>query len=397
MQVIVALETRFERTPDGRVWTQTMNAYPFWSRYLAVFEGVRTVARVRDVSAILPEWQRADGEGVTFAALPDYAGLQQYLWKALQVRRAARNAFQLGDAVILRVSSMAGAILQAYLRQIRYPYGVEVVGDPYDVFSPGAFKHPLRPLFRWWFTRKLREQCARASAAAYVTAGALQARYPCPNYSVGVSDVEITDAALVSAPRKYHPVARPFTLITVGSLAHFYKGPDVLIEALARCIKQGVDLNLVLVGDGKHRSELQERVSDLGIEERVRFLGQLTMGDAVRAQLDRADLFVLPSRQEGLPRALVEAMARALPCIGSTVGGIPELLASEDLVTPGDAAGLAAKIREVLTNLRRLESMSARNLRSAREYHDDILKEKRLDFYRQVKEKTLKWQGEQGR
>ena len=62
------------------------------------------------------------------------------------------------------------------------------------------------------------------------------------------------------------------------------------------------------------------------LRDRVRFRGQLTTPVDVRAELDRADLFVLPSRQEGLPRAMIEAMARALPCIGSSVGGIPELL-----------------------------------------------------------------------
>ena len=88
------------------------------------------------------------------------------------------------------------------------------------------------------------------------------------------------------------------------------------------------------------------------------FLGQLPAGEMVRAQLDKADLFILPSKTEGLPRALVEAMARALPCIGTTVGGIPELLPSEDLVPPGDVKALAETIEDVLRRPERLAKMS---------------------------------------
>jgi glycosyltransferase involved in cell wall biosynthesis len=120
----------------------------------------------------------------------------------------------------------------------------------------------------------------------------------------------------------------------------------------------------------------------------VRFLGWLPGGPAVRSELDAADLFALPSRQEGLPRAMVEAMARALPCVGSTVGGIPELLLAEDLVPPGDARALARKIREMLTTPGRMTRMSARNLEKARVYREEALAGRRRAFYRHVREMT---------
>jgi glycosyltransferase involved in cell wall biosynthesis len=104
-----------------------------------------------------------------------------------------------------------------------------------------------------------------------------------------------------------------------------------------------------------------------------------------------ADLFVLPSRTEGLPRAMLEAMARALPCIGSTAGGIPELLPAEDMVPPGDALSLALKIRSVLTDPVRLMSMSSRNLEKAKGYHEGILRERRNAFYNSVLDVTREW------
>jgi glycosyltransferase involved in cell wall biosynthesis len=88
---------------------------------------------------------------------------------------------------------------------------------------------------------------------------------------------------------------------------------------------------------------------------------------------------------------MIEAMARALPCVGSTAGGIPELLPEADMVPPGDAAALAAKLNEVLKDPARLARMSARNLEAAREYHVDKIRAKRLAFYTHVRESTEAW------
>jgi glycosyltransferase involved in cell wall biosynthesis len=393
LKVLVTLEHRFQRTPDGAVWTQTGFPYAFWTIYLDVFDQVRVVARVRDVAVSRPGWQRADGDRVAFAAVPYFIGPGQYLRRLWRIKRAIRSALAPDDAVILQLSSTVAACLEPALRRTGHPYGVEVVGDPYDVFSPGANPHPLRPFCRWLFPRQLRRQCVQACAAAYVTEKALQRRYP-PGpgaFTTHYSNIVLQDDDLVAIPRPIGPAPVPFTLITVGMLEHFYKAPDILIEAVGLCRQQGLAVRLVLVGDGRRRPDLEARAAKSGLGENVRFLGQLTAGAAVRAQLDRADLFVLPSRQEGLPRAMVEAMARALPCIGSTVGGIPELLPSEDLVPPGDAMALAEKIRALAADPMGLAFRSARNLLKARDYHNDILRGRRMAFYRHVQEKTANW------
>lgn len=367
-----------------------MFAHSYWVRYLDVFDQVRVVARVREVPNVPSDWIHANGEGVSFAAVPHFIGLWQYLRRAQQVKRAVRNAVGANDAVILYASSQIANCIEPRLRQTGHPYSVYVIADPYDVFAPGSVKHPLSPFFRWWFPRQLQRQCASACAAAYITEHALQRRYPpAPDtFSIHFSMAELPDTAFVSAPRSPGQGMRTFTLIIVGTLAQLYKAPDVLIDGVAACVREGLDLKLILVGDGKHRTELEARAAALGLEDRICFRGQLTTGNAVRAQLDQSDLFVLPSHQEGLPRAMIEAMARGLPCIGSTVGGFPELLPPEDMVPPGDVAALARKIREVVTNPERMARMSARNLEKAKEYRDEVLCEQRSVFYRYLRGKT---------
>ncbi|HXG09744.1 MAG TPA: glycosyltransferase family 4 protein [Gemmataceae bacterium] len=397
MNVLATLEHRFRRTPCGKVWTQTMFAYPFMTGFLQVFDSVTVAARVEDVPSVPPDWKRADGPGVSFAPVPYYVGPWQYLGKFLRVGRALRGALGPTDAVVLRVPSVLGGRLAPELIRRGRPFGLDVVGDPYDVLGPGSVRVKFRPFFRWLLTRQLREQCAHACGVSYVTREALQRRYPARGYSTSRSDVGLTDESFAAAPRPFSDGKYPLTLVTVATLAQLYKAPEVLLDAVAACVGAGLDIRLVVVGDGKHRAELEARAVALGIAGRVDFRGQLAAGAAVRAELDRADLFVLPSRQEGLPRAMLEAMARALPCVGSTVGGIPELLPPEDMVPPGDAAALAAKIREVITNPGRMAAMSARNLERAREYHADLMLKQRVEFYRYVRERTEEWLRSRGK
>jgi glycosyltransferase involved in cell wall biosynthesis len=118
----------------------------------------------------------------------------------------------------------------------------------------------------------------------------------------------------------------------------------------------------------------------------VQFLGRLPAGKDIFDQFDMADIFVLASRTEGLPRAMVEAMARGLPCIGSNVGGIPELLASEDLVPPGDVETLAVKITSLIRNPDTLMKMMHRNLQAVRNYRADELNWRRIEFYKRVRD-----------
>ena len=362
----------------------------FWQRYLEVFGHVRVAARIRDVDLPAADALRADGQGVSFAALPFHSGAAQYVAKFPLVARAAREAIDQVEAVILRVPQANNRIYTLLSNRL-HPYALHVGGDPHDAFAPGAVNHPLRPMLRVWFARLLRRQCAGASAASYVTREALQRRYPCPNFTTHFSDVDISEESLLSTPRVFPPETGRLKIITVGTLAQLYKGPDVLIKAFAQCVGAGADLGLEFVGDGKERPHLEQLAGSLGMTNRIHFAGHIPAGEPIRTRLDRAHLFVLPSRQEGLPRAMIEAMARGLPCIGSTVGGIPELLPPEALVSPGDVAGLAEKLLEVVRDPDRLHEMSIHSLNKAQEYTANLMRARRLEFYRFVHDCTEGW------
>ena len=391
MHLLVATEAHFRQTSDGVAYSDTGGrGYSFWARYLDVFDSVTVIGRLSPQRGFLST--PVEGPGISLVPLEGYTGPEQLLWRLKRLKHQVRSACACEAAVIARAPGMVATLVLNELEKQRV-YALEVVGDPYDAFGPGTVKHPLRPFFRRWFTYQLRRQCARASAVSYVTARALQHRYPpAPTaFSTHYSSVELPDYAFLSSPRSFQDMGRKVRLITVSMLGHLYKSPDVLIDALSICTRANLNLDLTVVGEGRYRTKLMHQAMALGLTDRVHFRGLLPAGDVVRAQLDQAHLFILPSRQEGLPRALIEAMARALPCIGSTVGGIPELLRPEDMVPPGDAVALAHKIQEVLGSIERMARMSARNLEKSREYRESLLRERRSSFYRHVLERTIEW------
>ncbi len=398
MRILIVIDHRFDSTPDGAVWTQTMFTPSYWQRYLEVFDAVRVVARVRPVERALPSWLQVNVDNITVQPLPHYLGPWEYLRQRQRVLTAAQNAFTVGDAVMFYSASPPALAIQKKAEALNYPFGVYIIANPYDVFSPGAVRNPLRPFFRWLAPRQLRALCQSASAAAYITEAALQQQYlPSPiAFTTNYSMAELTDEVFVEQPRTFSPSQTSWTLITVGAMSQLYKAQDILIEALALCVRQGLDLRLVFVGDGQYRPMLYAQATKLDISDRCHFRGQLTTGAVVRQELDQADLFVLPSRQEGLPRAMLEAMARGLPCLGSTVGGIPELLPSEDMVPPARIEALAAKIREMVTNADRLTRASAQNLRRAQDYREHCIRDRRITFYKTLYQQTENWIDQSG-
>ncbi|NNF29248.1 MAG: glycosyltransferase family 4 protein [Gemmatimonadetes bacterium] len=384
MRILVTTEHRFVRTPDGATWTQTMFSRRYWDTYLTSFEEVWVAGRCLEVERPTDGWLRVDGGPVRVVPVPYYVGPAAFVPAAPAVYRTLAGAVAQVDGAVIKAPSLLGSVVERLEKRRGRPFAVEVVSDPVDAFAPGAVRHPLRAFFRRWFARELRRQCSKAAVAAYVTESALQRRYP-PGAGIVAShfsDVELPPAAFADAPRRVVDRDGPFQLIAVASLSRRYKGIDVAIEAVRRCSDRGLPLEFTVVGGGRLQAEYEELAGRLGVADRVRFLGQVTQGPPVRTLLDQADLFLMPSRTEGLPRALIEAMARALPCIGSAVGGIPELLHADDLVPPSDAGALARAIAQVAQEPERRVAMAARNLNKAQDYSQAHMRQRAEAFYR---------------
>lgn len=154
-------------------------------------------------------------------------------------------------------------------------------------------------------------------------------------------DLEVWDRALAAAPRE----AGPPRILTV---AHLYprKGVDTLLRAFAAVSDDAV---LRIVGTGPERERLEQLAHTLGLADRVHFLGHLPFS-ALVTEYRNADIFALPTEQEGFGIVFLEAMASSLPIIATRVAAVPEVVSDGLLVDPGDESALVHAIETLLND-----------------------------------------------
>lgn len=162
------------------------------------------------------------------------------------------------------------------------------------------------------------------------------------------------------------------------------KGFDLLVEAASRLDGSPAPL-IVICGEGPERPELERRIAALEVGARVRLLGNRR---DVKAVIAAADAFCMPSRWEGSPLALHEALAAGRPVVATAVGGIPELLAFGEaglLVPPEDPAALAAALTRLLSDPALSDRLSARSTEAAAAWPDAAATARRVvDVYEEL-------------
>ena len=158
-----------------------------------------------------------------------------------------------------------------------------------------------------------------------------------------------------------------FVIGTVGRL-HSIKGQKYLLEAFKLLCQDYDNISLLIAGDGEDRSDLEILAENLCIADKVEFLGFVHDPDLV---LNFLDIFVLPSLSESFPNALLEAMRKGLPCVASSVGGIPEIIrqmVSGLLVTPGDVNAIYESVGLLLKDNKLRASMGYEAEKIAQEF-----------------------------
>ncbi len=174
--------------------------------------------------------------------------------------------------------------------------------------------------------------------------------------------------------------------VLIGSVGRLdpVKGHGALIRALARIRERHPAARLLLVGDGGERAAYEALAGELGVRDRVFFLG---WRQDVEELLETMDLFVLPSLNEGMGRAIVEAMAAGLAVVASRMGGVAEVVeegATGLLVPAADPASLAEAMDRLLSRPEEREAMGSEGRRRARRFSDEAMCDRLDALYRRL-------------
>ena len=385
MKAIITLEHRFY-SYKGELYTLGAFDQKFWKRYLDIFSEVLIVARVRPLLKLEGNEIRVSSDRIKFYELDSYIGAKQGFMKLPSLKRKLNLLADTNQgAYILRIGSPIADLLVPILKKRSIPYAVEVVGDPWDVFAKGAISHPVRPLLRLYFAYKLKKQCAGAKFSSYVTEHALQKRYPPRNSvkTINASSINLSKDFLFENKTFGRD---DFDLVFVGTLEQFQKAPDILIRSFKILLNKHPRARLNFVGDGRKRLVLEELAISLGVQDSIYFHGSVASSEQVREFLVSSPFFVLPSRGEGLPRAMIEAMACSCLCVGSDIGGIRELIDAEWIAPVNDVEQLAQKMIKIMDqSVEQKNIISSRNFHKAKDYLGDKLEIRRKDFYLSIK------------
>lgn len=217
-------------------------------------------------------------------------------------------------------------------------------GIPYSITIHGSEEFD-KPEFLW-----LPEKIRRAAFVVGVSSFGRSQLYRWARYA-DWSKVAVVHCGIESA--FYAGAAVPVTslsrLVCVGRLCE-QKGQLLLINAIHRLVGKGVDVELVLAGDGEMRGAIEALIAELGLQARVRITGWIS-GDVVREEILASRGMVLPSFAEGLPVVIMEAMALRRPVLSTCIAGIPELVRPGEtgwLFTAGDVDALVVALEEFL-------------------------------------------------
>lgn len=362
-----------------------------WSRYLAIFDRLVVIGRYQ---ASLPNrLVVASAQDVDFHLVHSLPrGLKRYAGVSA-IKRDVRTALETVDVAIIRVPSTLGYITQNICIETNKPYVLEVVGCAWDAYwnygnIAGKLLAPIE-------TYILKQSASKSKSCIYVTQHYLQQKYPTKGKQIGISNVKLDsildfDSAFAVCKRfietrDENPI---FKIGLIGTFHVRYKGQIEAIRAIDYLVKEkGLkDIRLSLVGTGSFDWIIEE-VRRFELEEYVSIIGALESGEnGVFSYLDSLNLYIHPSKQEGLPRVVVEALGRGKLCLASSVAGTPELLPPDCLHKPGDWKTLAKQIELIYHNEVSWETMVKTNLDRAKNYIESELQRRRVKFIKECLE-----------
>ena len=391
MKLFVTTEQRFIETANGRVFVNGIENYEFFSRYKDVFDKITVIARKSECKKSSISTQ-ADGPGIKFLMLPNFIGIKSIPSLVPKIIATYKKIdFDDKSYVILRSPGIIADLTWMFLLANKNKFSVEVVSDPKDMYSDRSLGIKQFGILQKLGVYNLRTQCKQAITSAYVTQKILQKSYP-PNNS---STFAYSSLDLPEIIYNYYPLVRKkiddsqeilktCNLVFVGTLNKPYKGADALFPILQELKNKKRKVHLKIVGSGHLENKFKNEAKQKRLTSLITFTNQLPPGKPVYDEIKKADIMILPSRQEGLPRVLIEAMTIGVPCIANDIGGVSEILHHNDLIQLNNPNQFSNRIIQYMENKSLRKLNSKRNYSISHKFKPKRLRSIRIQHYRAI-------------
>lgn len=378
-------DTWLVHASDNKIYSERFS-YSIWKRYLSVFDTLIVSTRISLDESTIKKKDLATGDNVQILPISEYEKNIHSLTRRRKIRKQVRDVLRKSDCAVIRLPSIIGFIAYKEAINLNKPYLIEVVGCAWDAFWNHSLMGKLIALPSYIMMKNI---VKNSKYNVYVTSDFLQKRYPSEGKNTNCSNVALTEfdeKVLENRLRTIEDKGKTDKIVigTTAAVNIRYKGQQYVIQALGKLKKQGItNYEYHLVGGG-NQTYLKEIAEKNDVIDQVRFLGPMSHNN-VFEWLQTIDLYVQPSRQEGLPRALIEAMSRAIPAFGARTGGIPELLEEKFIFS-----NTRKNIDEIIEILKTFDketmiNQAKRNYEKSKKYEKNVIEARRRKFFEDFK------------
>jgi len=371
----------FIKDHEGNYYSEGKITDSVFERYEACCSELHVLSRCRYTPST-ESYSRITKKNVYFHPVKGLSFSKIFSTNLISTTKKVLYLIKKTELVIIRMPSFLGLFTYLTARAYGRPYFIELVGNPKEaIITSTPKKHfGLVKLFATLMEKSTQSAVLNAPGVIYVTRKNLQEKFPARGFTSSASNVELTIEKPDLSYERYKLPKEAIRIGIIGSFKNNYKGIDTAIASLAKLNEKKIKCHLLILGAGNTVPYL-DLANSLGVRSQVFFDGIRQGGKEVYSWLDTLDIYIQPSRTEGLPRSLIEAMSRGIPCVGSNVGGIPELLPERWIISKDSPEELAEKISDLAISHTERYNSGCENFLTSTEYSKERLSQKRAQFW----------------
>lgn len=327
-------------------------------------------------------------DNIRVVEAPNLNSIHGMLVEKKQFQKCIRKIINDIDLFFCRMPSTTSDIVISILRENQKKYLVEVGGCAWDAFQNHGIAGKIIAPYMFYNEKK---NIYNADFAIYVTKKFLQIRYPNPGITESCSNVyigNVEDEVLTKRLKKIRNMQGKKIIFgqAVNSIDVKYKGEDIVLKIMYYLRIEGIESEFQVVGpgDGKYIKSIAKKYA---LENQLKILGTMKKTE-ITGWYRNIDIYIQPSKQEGLPRSVIEAMSQGVPCLGSNVAGIPELLDKQCLLELNDVKQMV-NVTISLLSVKEMEKQAVTNFNKAREYNLELIELRRKKILLQYRDLVL--------